>query len=65
MSESQRVLAEIVSESVVMTQGNGVHALPNSWQQITPRAITGINHAGQRRYWRNSDGLCNEAPSDP
>jgi hypothetical protein len=65
MSESPLVLAEMVSESVVMTQGNGVHALPNSWRQITPRAITGINRAGQRRYWRNSDGLCDQAASDP
>jgi hypothetical protein len=65
MSESPRVLAAMVSESVVMTQGNGVHALPNSWRQITPRAITGINYTGQRQYQGNQDGLYDQAASGP
>lgn len=65
MNEPSRLAARISFRSAVMTQGNNSAELLNSWQRITQTVITGINRAGQRPYWRGSDGLRDKAPSDP
>ena len=65
LNEPCRPFARFAPEFVPMGIENDFDAAVNRWHQVTPKVITPINYAGQKRYRGETDDLCDEAPSRP